>query len=96
MGRGVLRRRGSVVRVDGGDRNCPVHIVVRYEIERRVVSGRRRVPDPAEPWDDAMDARLGQRPSGDVDGVLQDMHWAVGSFGYFPAYLLGSAIAAQL
>ena len=43
-----------------------------------------------------MEARLGIRPSNDVDGCLQDIHWAVGSFGYFPSYALGMVIAAQL
>ena len=92
----MLRVRRSLVRVDADELTYPVHIMVRYDIERRLLSGRLRVADLAEAWNEAMEARLGCRPAGDVEGVLQDMQWAVGSFGCFPAYLLGSAIAAQL
>jgi len=94
--RRLLRVRRSLVRVDADELTYPVHIMVRYDIERRLLSGRLRVADLAEAWNEAMEARLGCRPAGDVEGVLQDMQWAVGSFGCFPAYLLGSAIAAQL
>ena len=50
----------------------------------------------AEAWNAGMEQRLGIRPKNDVEGCLQDIHWAVGSFGYFPSYALGAVIAAQL
>jgi carboxypeptidase Taq len=92
----LLRVRRSLVRVDADELTYPVHIMVRYDLERQLLSGRLRVVDLAEAWNEAMQARFGRRPDDDVQGVLQDMHWAVGSFGYFPTYLLGSSIAAQL
>jgi carboxypeptidase Taq len=94
--RRLVRVRRSLVRVDADELTYPVHVMVRYDLERRLLAGRLRVADLAEAWNDAMEGRFGQRPANDVEGVLQDMHWALGSFGYFPAYVLGSTIAAQL
>lgn len=94
--RRLVRVRRSLVRVDADELTYPVHVMLRYDLERRLLAGRLRVADLSEAWNDAMEARLGSRPANDVDGVLQDMHWALGSFGYFPAYVLGSTIAAQL
>jgi carboxypeptidase Taq len=70
--------------------------MVRYELERQLLSGELAVRNLAEAWNAAMEQRLGIRPGNDVDGCLQDIHWAVGAFGYFPSYALGTAIAAQL
>lgn len=94
--RRLLRVRRDLVRVDADELTYPLHIMVRYDLERRLLAGRLRVADLAETWNEVMEARFGRRPDTDVEGVLQDMHWVVGSFGYFPACLLGSSIAAQL
>jgi carboxypeptidase Taq len=74
----------------------PVHIMIRYELEKQLLSGELAVKDLPAAWNAGMEQRLGIRPSNDVEGCLQDIHWAVGSFGYFPSYALGAVIAAQL
>jgi len=79
-----------------GRAHYPLHIMLRYELEKQLLSGELAVRDLAEAWSAGMEQRLGIRPSNDVEGCLQDIHWAVGSFGYFPSYALGAVIAAQL
>ena len=71
-------------------------MLVRYELEKRLMSGELAVRDLPEAWNSEMEQRLGFRPENDRDGCLQDIHWAVGSFGYFPSYALGAVIAVQL
>src|ERR1700687_1293290 len=88
-------RRGSI-RVEADELTYPLHIMLRYELEKQLLSGELAVRDLAEAWSAGMEQRLGIRPSNDVEGCLQDIHWAVGSFGYFPSYALGAVIAAQL
>ena len=73
-----------------------LHIMQRYEIEKQLLSGKLAVRDLPEAWNAGMERRFGQRPAGAADGCLQDMHWALGSFGYYPSYALGLVIAAQL
>jgi len=69
---------------------------VRYELEKQLLSGELAVRDLPEAWNAGMEARLGIRPANALEGCLQDIHWAVGSFGYFPSYALGAVMAAQL
>jgi carboxypeptidase Taq len=70
--------------------------MLRYELEKRIFDGTLPVRDLPEAWRDGLDRRLGLRPASDAEGCLQDHHWAVGSFGYFPSYALGGFISAQL
>ena len=63
---------------------------------REVLAGKLAVRDLPEAWNSGMEQRFGARPTGTADGCLQDMHWALGHFGYFPSYALGLVIAAQL
>ena len=93
----LTRVRRSLIRVDADEVTYPVHIMLRYELEKRDPHGRARGQGPARrleraAWSD----RLGVRPANDAEGCLQDVHWAVGSFGYFPSYALGAVIAGQL
>ena len=90
------RVQRSLIRVDADEVTYPLHIMLRYELERQLLSGELAVRNLAEAWNAGMEQRLGIRPANDLDGCLQDVHWAVGSFGYFPSYALGTAIAAQL
>jgi carboxypeptidase Taq len=69
--------------------------MVRFELEQKILDGSLPVRDLPEAWKDGLDKRLGLRPANDAEGCLQDVHWAIGSFGYFPSYVLGSLIAAQ-
>ena len=90
------RVRRGLVRVDADELTYPLHIMLRYELEKQLLSGALAVKDLPDAWNEGMERRLGIRPSNDVEGCLQDIHWAFGSFGYFPSYALGGAIAAQL
>jgi carboxypeptidase Taq len=92
----LTRVKRGLIRVDADELTYPVHIMLRYELEKQLLSGDLAVRDLPEAWNAGMEQRLGIRPGNDADGCLQDIHWAVGSFGYFPSYALGAVIAAQL
>ena len=92
----LTRVRRGLIRVDADELTYPLHILLRYELEKQLLSGELAVRDLPEAWNAGMQQRLGIRPANDAEGCLQDVHWAVGSFGYFPSYALGSVIAAQL
>jgi carboxypeptidase Taq len=88
--------RRSAVRMDADELTYPVHIMLRYELEKRILDGTLAVRDLPEAWNEGLEQRLGLRPANDAEGCLQDVHWAIGSFGYYPSYALGAFIAAQL
>lgn len=92
----LTRVRRSLIRVDADELTYPLHVMLRYDLEQRLLSGGLAVRDLPEAWSAGMDARLEIRPANDAEGCLQDVHWAIGSFGYFPSYALGSVISAQL
>lgn len=92
----LTRVRRSLIRVDADEVTYPVHIVLRYEIENELLNGDLKLKDLPEAWNTRMEDRLGIRPANDATGCLQDVHWAVGSFGYFPSYAIGAVIAGQL
>jgi carboxypeptidase Taq len=92
----LVRVRRSLIRVDADEVTYPVHIMLRYELENEILSGELKVKDLPEAWNSRIEDRLGVRPTNDAEGCLQDVHWAVGSFGYFPSYAIGSVIAGQL
>jgi carboxypeptidase Taq len=86
----------SLIRVDADEVTYPLHILLRYELEKKLLSGELAVREVPEAWNEGMEQRLEVRSSGAAEGCLQDIHWALGSFGYFPSYALGAVIAAQL
>jgi carboxypeptidase Taq len=94
--RHLIRVRRSAIRMDADELTYPVHIMLRYELERKILEGSLPVADLPEAWNANLEQRLNIRPANDVDGCLQDIHWAVGHFGYFPSYALGAVIAGQL
>jgi carboxypeptidase Taq len=94
--RTLIRVRRGAIRVDADELTYPVHVMLRYELEKRIFDGTLPVRDLPEAWREGLDHRLGLRPANDAEGCLQDHHWAVGWFGYFPSYALGGFIAAQL
>ncbi len=94
--RRFIRVRRSLIRVDADELTYPLHILLRHDLEKKLLSGELSVRDLPEAWNVGMEQRLEVRPTGAADGCLQDIHWALGSFGYFPAYALGAVIAAQL
>jgi carboxypeptidase Taq len=92
----VNRVRRGLVRVKADEVTYNLHIVVRYELEAQLVGGELAPADLAAAWNDAMVPLAGRAPADDLEGVLQDIHWAIGAFGYFPSYTLGNLYAAQL
>ena len=73
-----------------------LHVMIRFELERALVSGALAVADLPEAWSAAYRETLGVAPRNDAEGCLQDGHWADGLIGYFPTYTLGDVFAAQL
>jgi carboxypeptidase Taq len=94
--RTLLQVRRGLIRVDADEMSYSLHIMQRYDIEKQLLSGKLAVRDLPEAWNASMEQRFGGCPVGVADGCLQDMHWALGSFGYLPSYALGLVIAAQL
>jgi carboxypeptidase Taq len=92
----LIRVRRSLIRVDADEVTYPVHIMLRYELENEILKGELKIKDLPEAWNARIQDRLGVRPANDAEGCLQDVHWAVGSFGYFPSYAIGAVIAGQL
>ena len=92
----LTRVQRGLIRVDADEMSYALHILQRYEIEKRLLAGELAVKDLPAAWDEGMEQRFGLRPANVTEGCLQDVHWALGFFGYFPCYLIGNVIAAQL
>lgn len=92
----ALRVERSLVRVEADEATYPLHVAVRYAIERALLSGDLPVADLPGAFRDGMERVVGIRPGSDRDGCLQDVHWPSGAFGYFPSYTIGAIAAAQL
>ena len=88
--------RPGVNRVAADEMSYHLHIVLRYELEVALLSGAIQTRDLPGIWNERSAALIGARPASDREGVLQDVHWSLGMFGYFPTYTLGSLYAAQL
>ncbi len=92
----VNRVRPSLVRVHADEVTYNVHVMIRFELERALVSGDLMAGDLPQAWSEAYQRYLGVVPSNDAEGCLQDGHWADGLIGYFPTYTLGDVFGAQL
>ena len=88
--------RPSLIRTEADDITYNLHIILRFELERALLAGDVDVGALPQIWREKMRAYLGLSPDTDREGVLQDVHWASGAFGYFPTYALGNIYAAQL
>ncbi len=87
----------GLIRVDADEACYPLHVILRYDIEKKLFSGDISIHDLPDIWDHTMQQFFGlSTRDNDKDGVMQDVHWPSGAFGYFPAYTLGRLIAAQL
>lgn len=93
--KGLNKATPSLIRTEADELTYNLHIMVRYEIEKGLFDGTYNVADLPEIWKDKMKKYLGIEPMDDKTGVLQDVHWAGGLFGYFPSYALGNMYAAQ-
>jgi carboxypeptidase Taq len=94
--RALNRVAPSVTRVDADEVTYPLHIVLRFELEREMLAGEVTPADLPEAFDAKLREYLGVEPEGVVDGVLQDVHWSDSNFGYFPSYAIGNVISVQL
>ncbi|MEW5826328.1 MAG: carboxypeptidase M32 [Candidatus Bipolaricaulota bacterium] len=86
----------SLIRVNADEVTYNFHIMLRFEIEAGLLDGSIEVAELPRLWNEAMDRYLGVVPPNDALGVLQDVHWSLGAFGYFPSYMLGNLYAAQI
>ncbi|WP_102346518.1 carboxypeptidase M32 [Bacillus sp. Marseille-P3661] len=91
----INESKPSLIRIEADELTYPLHVMVRYEIEKGLFNNEIEVKDLPAVWNAKMEEYLGVRPDEVSRGVLQDVHWAGGSFGYFPSYALGYIYAAQ-
>lgn len=84
------------IRVEADELSYPLHIILRYRIERALLSGDLAMADVPGAWTELSHKLFGYAPPDDAQGALQDIHWSLGMFGYFPNYALGAMLAAQL
>ena len=94
--RGVNVVRPSLVRVEADEVTYNLHIFLRFELERDLLSGKLHVSQLPDAWNEKMNQYLGLTPPDVGVGVLQDVHWPSGLFGYFPTYTLGNVFASQI
>ena len=78
----------NFIRVDADEITYPLHIILRYKLEKALMRGDLSVPDLPDAWNEAFESNFGTRPPDDLRGCLQDIHWYDGAFGYFPTYTL--------
>ena len=90
------RVRRSFVRVDADETSYGLHVILRFELEQELLTGRLAVKDLPDAWNARFEELLGIAVPNDAVGVLQDAHWSGGGFGYFPTYLLGSVLSVQV
>lgn len=84
------------IRVDSDEVTYNLHIILRFELEKQLFNGNLKIKDLPEAWNATSKEIINIVPKNNKEGVLQDVHWSIGAFGYFPSYCLGNMIAAQL
>lgn len=94
--RAINKVESSFVRIESDELTYPLHIVLRFDIEKRLIEGSLKVKDLPDAWNSMMNKLFGITPPTDAQGVLQDIHWSGGDFGYFPSYALGNMYASHL
>lgn len=92
----INRVAPSLIRTEADELTYSLHIVIRYQIEKELINGTLPVEKARDRWNDLYASYLGIRPNNDKEGILQDIHWADGSFGYFPSYALGNIYGAMI
>lgn len=92
----INRAKASLIRTEADELTYPIHIMIRYDIEKALFNNEIEVQDLPRVWNEKYYEYLGLEVPSDREGVLQDVHWSGGSFGYFPTYALGSAYSAQI
>lgn len=93
---GINKAEPSLIRTEADELTYSLHVMIRYELEKMIFAGECDVKELPKLWNEKYKEYLGVTPQNDTEGILQDIHWAMGSFGYFPSYALGTAIASQI
>lgn len=96
MYRALNKCEPSLIRTEADELTYCLHVMVRYEIEKKLYTGEIKADDLPRVWQEMMNEYLGIDVPDDTRGVLQDSHWSNAQFGYFPSYAIGSAYAAQI
>lgn len=96
MYRAINISKPGLIRIEADELTYNLHIMIRYEIEKDLIEGNIKVKDLPEIWNAKYKEYMGIVPESNSKGVLQDVHWSGGMFGYFPSYALGNAYAAQI
>lgn len=94
--RAINKIQPSLIRVEADEATYNMHIILRFELEKEIITGKVRLEDLPEVWNMRMKDYLGVDVPNDAKGVLQDIHWSSGQIGYFPTYTLGNIIACQI
>merc|ERR1712127_390708 len=84
------------IRVEADEVTYPLHVILRYDIERALFRGEMEVSDVPRVWNERMLSDLGVEVPDDANGCLQDIHWSFGAVGYFPSYTLGAIMSVQI
>lgn len=93
--RSINSTQKSKIRVEADQVTYNLHIILRFEIERELINGKIKVKHLPEIWNSKVKEYLGLKIENDAEGVLQDIHWSMGGFGYFPTYTLGNIFSSQ-
>ncbi len=94
--RHALEVKRGFIRVDADEATYPLHVILRYRLERAMIAGDLKVADLPGAWNEGMRELVGVVPPDDRLGCLQDIHWPSGAFGYFPSYTMGAIAASQI
>ncbi len=92
----INRTEAGLIRTEADELTYSLHVLIRYEVEKKIFNEDYPIEKLPELWDNLYEEYLGVRAENYKEGVLQDVHWSGGMFGYFPSYALGNAISAQL
>ncbi len=93
--RAINKVAPSLIRVEADEVTYCLHVIIRFEIEKQLISGKLQVSDLPDAWNAKMKEYLGITPPNNTQGCLQDIHWSLGDFGYFPTYALGNLFSAH-
>jgi len=93
--RGINKVEPSLIRIQSDEATYNLHIMLRMELEIAMMEGSLEAKDLPEIWNARMHDYLGITPPNNKNGILQDVHWSAGMFGYFPTYALGNLVSVQ-
>jgi carboxypeptidase Taq len=94
--KGINKVKPSLIRVEADEVTYPLHVILRFELEKDLIAGTLSIRDLPDAWNAKMKSSLGITPKSNQEGCMQDVHWSMGAFGYFPTYTLGNIYAAHL